>query len=94
MNYRVVWRRRSLLYLRMVQFLTMERSGDEDTVLNAADELNRQLADDPSGVGESRDGNERVLIVNPLTVLYEVFPEQSVVMIYRLVHHGYRAGNG
>ncbi len=94
MTYHVYWRKRSLLLLRLVQFLAAEKGGDEEAVLRATGELNRQLAEDPSEVGESREVNERVLIVNPLTVLYEVFPEQNTVVIDRLVHHGYRAGNG
>ncbi len=94
MTYDVYWRKRSLLLLRLVQFLAAEKGGDEEAVLRAADEINRLLAESPEQQRESRDGNERVLIVNPLTVVYEVFPEQNTVVIYRLVHHAYRAGNG
>jgi len=41
----------------------------------------------PATEGESRSGNERVLIVHPLTVIYEVFEEARVVLIYAAVYH-------
>lgn len=94
MNYRVVWRSRSFNYLGVLHFMTLETSGDVAGFERAWDEIELSLSDTPDEVGESRDGNERVLIVNPLTVVYEAFPDQGTVLIYRLVHHAYRAGNG
>ncbi|MGL6097512.1 MAG: hypothetical protein ACRC7O_17155, partial [Fimbriiglobus sp.] len=43
------------------------------------------LSDDPTGEGESRDGNERVLIAHPLAVWFEVFELQQTVVIYDAV---------
>ena len=94
MNYRVVWRKRSFHYLDQLHFALLEMDGDVAGFERAWHEIELRLSDNPTGVGESRDDNERVLIVNPLTVLFEVFEEQGTVIIYRLVHHGYRAGNG
>jgi hypothetical protein len=94
MNYRVVWRSRSFNYLRVLHFMTLEMSGDVAALERAWDEIELALSDRPDEVGESRDGNERVFIANPLTVVYEAFPDQSTMLIYRLVHHACRAGNG
>ena len=68
--------------------------GDVAGFERAWDVIELQLSDNPSDVGESRVGDERVFIINPLSVVYEVFPDQGVVLICRLVHHSYRAGNG
>lgn len=53
----------------------------------AVEEIGRELSDDPSGAGESRSDNERVLVVEPFTVYYEVFEEHGVVLIYQYVFH-------
>lgn len=94
MTYRVVWRGRSFDYLSVLHFMTLETFGNATALEGAWNRIELALTDKPNEIGESREGNERVLIVNPLTVLYEVFPEQQTVMIYRLVHHEYRTGQG
>jgi len=53
--------------------------------LEATAEVNRRLSTDPTEAGESRAGNERVLIVPLLTVWYEVFEEANFVLIYDAV---------
>jgi hypothetical protein len=87
MNYKVIWRKRLLAALDTLVFLAVERGGDAESVKLAAREVGRQLAQDPLGVGESRGGEERVLIVHPLTVMYEVFEKQRVVLLYKLTRY-------
>ena len=94
MNYRVVWRARSFHLLSQLHFTLLEMDGDVAGFERAWDEIELRLTGNPAEEGESRDGDERVFIVNPLTVVFEVFPDHGTVLIYRLVHHGYRAGNG
>ena len=53
-----------------------ERDEIERAVLRA----NRLLTDDPENEGESRGGNDRVLIVTPLTVWYRVRPGPRAVV--------------
>lgn len=53
----------------------------------AAADIELRLSDQPSEEGESREGTERVLIVNPLTVTFEVFENSQTVMIYEAVYH-------
>ena len=55
-----------------------ERVEIERAVLRA----NRLLAVDPENEGESRGGNDRVLIVPPLTVWYRVRPGPRAVVFY------------
>jgi hypothetical protein len=48
----------------------------------AVSEIERRLGTEPLTAGESRDGEERVLIVPPLAVTYEPFSRDGVVIIY------------
>jgi hypothetical protein len=49
-------------------------------------EIDRLLSENPEQVGESRNDNERVLIIQPLTVTYEIFADLGVVLIYEARH--------
>jgi hypothetical protein len=86
MNFRVVWRSRVADRLDLFQFLAGERGRDLTALPNAIAQINLQLSDDPSNCGESRSGAERVLIVSPLTVIYEVFEDAGVVLVYSAVY--------
>lgn len=87
MNYRVAVRERVANNIATVAFLALEMGRDGPAVTSAYDEILLALSDNPSEQGESREGNERVLIVNPLTVFYEVFENPQVVLIYAAVYH-------
>ncbi len=83
----VVWRLRVTQRLEVLQFLAREHGRDAHELPNAIAEINRILQISPSDAGESRDGNERVLIVHPLSVFFEVFAEAQVVLIYSAVYY-------
>lgn len=87
MSFRVVWRRRVEDRLHVQQFLAYETGRDPAEIAHAATEIGRRLTADPATEGESRAGVERVLIVHPLTVFYEVFEAAGVVLIYDVVHY-------
>jgi len=54
---------------------------NRDAVTAAALEIENALADGPLTVGESREGNLRILFVEPLGVRYIVEPEDLRVVI-------------
>jgi hypothetical protein len=85
-NYRVVWRRSLRQRLDILGFLARERGDHTDRIQKAIDEIEGRLAFDPHTQGESRDAGERVLVVSPLTVRYEVFEDAQVVLIYSCRH--------
>lgn len=87
MNYRVVWRHRLRHGLHQVTFIAHELGRDVVALQRAIEAIELDLSDNPREQGESRAGAERVLIVNPLTVFYEVFEEQQAVLIYAAVYH-------
>jgi hypothetical protein len=64
-----------------------ETDRDPDLLLRAADEIELRLSDSPLTEGESRSDSERVLIVHPLSVRYQVFESAQVVLIYSGVYY-------
>ncbi len=53
-------------------------------VAAAVDAMDRQLRDDPLEVGESRDGNRRLLIYWPLAISYVVKDADRVVQVNKV----------
>ena len=87
MSYRVVVRNRIANNIAAVTFLAFEMGRDGRAISRAYDEILLRLSDEPVEAGESRAGAERVLIVNPLTVVFEVFESGATVLIYEAVYH-------
>jgi hypothetical protein len=44
------------------------------------------LASDPLASGESRVGSARIIIASPLTVLYDVYPDDSIVEVFAVFY--------
>jgi hypothetical protein len=79
-----IWRRR-LIEQDLAGFVVaaLER-GDSSTPITAAmNEIDQLLAANPEGQGESRDPFERILIVPPLAVEYEIHDEERIVYVLR-----------
>jgi hypothetical protein len=85
MSYRVVWKH-SVTDQMADDYVTARGRGLEEAerFTKAVAEIDRLLASDPEEAGESRTGYERVLIVRPLVVTYEVYDEEQVVYILTL----------
>ncbi|QJW94362.1 hypothetical protein [Frigoriglobus tundricola] len=87
MNYRVVARRSVSNNIRTATFLAYELGRDGSALIRGAEEIQLALSDNPAEQGESREGNERVIIAHPLTATYEVFEAAQVVLIYSAVYY-------
>ena len=87
MNYRVVIRESVANNIRTATFLAFELSRDGLALSRAVEEIILTLSDNPTEQGESRANNERVIIVHPITAIYEVFEAQQVVLVYSVVYH-------
>jgi hypothetical protein len=59
-------------------------SPERQTIADAADAIDGVLASNPVEAGESRDGNARIIIEPPLTVLYEVYSDDAVVEAFAI----------
>jgi hypothetical protein len=55
---------------------------DPQAVAEAADAIDHILTIKPLGAGESRAGSSRIIIAHPLTVLYDVYPEDTLVEVF------------
>jgi hypothetical protein len=63
-------------------------ASDRQAVTDAANLIDRLLTKDPLNVGESRDGNTRILIVPPLAVYYDVILDDHRVLIWQVWRWG------
>lgn len=80
MNFRVVWMTRATAALARA-YLAAENAGRAAAITAAMAEVDRLISTDPMGAGESRGGTERVVIVTPVVVEYEVFEDERVVVV-------------
>jgi hypothetical protein len=80
MNFRVVWPRRAIESLARAYLAGV--SQEQATAITLAMALVDQLLEkSPESVGESRAGNDRILFVTPIVVEYEVFADESIVVV-------------
>ena len=83
--YTVAWPR-PLLERMIAEFVlrAMSDGTGSNAVAAAMDEIERRLSSRPTDVGESRGANERVLIVPPLAVTFEVRDADRLVNVLRV----------
>jgi hypothetical protein len=55
---------------------------DRQSVAEAAYDIDRILANNPVDAGESRSGGSRILIEQPLTVLFDMRADDAVVEVF------------
>ena len=77
MKYTVVWKSTAQ---QMLAELWLSAT-DRQIVANAADRIDALLRENPAGVGESRDGEARILLVQPLGVDYRLHPDDQLVNV-------------
>lgn len=71
MIFDVIWRPRAEKALAQLWLA----AADRQAITIAAHSIDQQLRRDPNSIGESRTGATRILIVEPLAVLYEVIDD-------------------
>ena len=84
-SFNVIWRRR-LLETDITEYVVSAMQGHHDLqkLTAAMNEVESLLGSDPNSTGESRDEFERVVIIPPLTVYFEVYEDEKVVFINRV----------
>ena len=81
-KYKVLWRRRVLEgELAAIVVRAMEEGQDVSALTFAMERVDQLLCNDPKSRGESRGEFERVLIVPPLTITFEVHEEERIVFV-------------
>jgi len=83
MKYTVVWKpsaERALIEI-------WTDATDRQAITNAADTIDALLRTDPASVGESREGDVRLLYVWPVAVYYDVSLEYRRVAVWAVWQH-------
>jgi hypothetical protein len=80
MSYTVVWRPVADEQLAAAWVAATDRNA----MTAAAAAIDRALARDPLGEGESRTGTTRILIERPLAALYEVIADDRRVFVLKV----------
>jgi hypothetical protein len=62
-------------------YLVAREAGEADAVTTSMAQVDTLLSANPTTAGESRDGAERILVVRPVVVEYEVFEDERVVVV-------------
>jgi hypothetical protein len=84
MNYNVVWKHSVIRRLAEI-YVQLRQRGEPTAPLTAAvARLDQLLQTDPHTCGKSRADTERILIVSPLAVSFEVYQDEHVVFVMRL----------
>jgi hypothetical protein len=77
MRYTLIWK--PAVEQRLAQIWT--EAADRRAVTEAADKIDEVLRTHPLAVGESRDEGRRILIEEPLVVVYRVLEEDRLVRV-------------
>jgi len=81
-SFRVIWNHKALQQgIASIVLKLMEKGSAVSPINEAMLEIDVLLAKGPSECGESRGPFERVLIVLPLSVIYEVHEDERIVYI-------------
>lgn len=81
-RFRVIWKHSVIeRTLAAIVVRAMERGEPVAAITAAMAEIDQRLERDPDNEGESRGEHERVLIVSPLTVTFEVHSEEQIVFV-------------
>ncbi len=80
MNFQVIWMQQAIRSLARA-YLSASDDGEAETVTSTMAEIDHLLVRSPTTAGESRDGAERILVVLPVVVEYEVFEYERVVVV-------------
>ena len=84
MNYTVLWRRSAERDLAQI----WTDAPDRDRVTHASDSLDDDLRSDPLTVGESRSDLTRIATEPPLTILFDVHPDDRQVIVWDVWRSG------
>jgi hypothetical protein len=83
--YRIRWRR--ALSRKLLAASAEAESAQLTDILAAMSNIESLLQNEPKFVGESRDAEKRLLIVEPLSVVYRIDYRQRIVHVLRAKVH-------
>lgn len=84
MNFTVIWRPEALGQLADA----WNASPDRRAVTEASERIDRAIMADPTGAGESRDADDRIVFAPPLAAIYRVDPAARMVFVLSVGLYG------
>jgi hypothetical protein len=81
MNYTVIWLHKLIDQVAAFYVEAREQGGDTAAITQAFAQIDSLLETNPTTCGESRDNQERVLIVSPLSVHFEIHEDERSVVV-------------
>jgi hypothetical protein len=85
MAFTIIWKRSVIeTDLPAIVVRAMERGEDVAAITSAMSAIDNRLMFNPGEQGESRGNTERILIVPPLSVTFEIHDEERIVLVLTL----------
>jgi hypothetical protein len=81
MNFTVIWKHAAIDRLTGYYVHALENGLDSEAITEAIARIDSLLKNDPANQGESRQDQERILILRPIVIDYEVFEDEKVVFV-------------
>ena len=78
MKYNVIWRPATERHLARL----WSAATDKDAISQAVNTIDSLLSREPSAAGESRSGDTRILVVEPLIVYFDVIEANCTVAVW------------
>jgi hypothetical protein len=82
MTFTVIWKHSTVDRLTAYYVSALESGEDSSAITASVAQIDALLAANPLEQGESRQKQERILIVPPLVVDFEVFDQEKVVLVF------------
>ena len=80
-KFTVIWQHKVLPRLTDIYVTARQQGRDTAAITRAVAQIDSLLETNPGSQGESRSRYERILIVSPLTVKFEVYDDERVALI-------------
>ena len=84
MKYTVIWKPAAEADLARL----WTDSPDKHAITDASNRIDALLKKNPRALGESRFGNDRILVIAPLAVIFEVLEDDRLVRVLNVARWG------
>jgi plasmid stabilization system protein ParE len=84
MKYTVIWKPAAEADLARL----WTDSPDKRAITDASDRIDALLKKNPGALGESRSGNDRILVIAPLALIFEVLEDDKLVRVLNVARWG------
>ena len=87
MSYTVIWQHKIVDAVAAIYLQAREAGRNTDAITQAVARIDSSLLENPASRGESRNRYERILIMSPLSVHFEVYEDERIVLVTSVRYH-------